>query len=159
MDSGEPVVSSSVSGSREPVAQTSSTPDGGTPPPVVSGPDEEQFLLAPRIDVEVGIVDRDRRQTIDGVKSGDLLPSKQAPVAMFLGNSEDGSVAEFLVSRDVSRVNGEGECKPGRNNCEFLRLNDGDSAYLRFADGKRYVIAVKSIYFKRVPENKADQAE
>ena len=160
VDSGEPVVSSSAPSSSEPVAETSSTPVGETPPPpVVSGPDEEQFLLAPRIDVEVGIVDRDRRQTIAGVKSGDLLPSKEAPVAMFLGNNDQGSVAEFLVSRDVSRVNGEGECEPGRNNCEFLRLNDGDSAYLRFADGKRYVISVKDIYFKRVPKNKADKAE
>jgi hypothetical protein len=153
-DAGEPVQSSSVPDSRESVPQTSSTPDGGAAPPVVSGPEEEQFLLAPRVDVEVGIVDRDRRQTIDGVKSGDLLPSKQVPVAMFLGTDEDGSVADFLVSRDVSAVNGEGHCKPGRNKCEFLRLKDGDSAYLRFADGKRYVITVKDIYFER----KADQA-
>jgi hypothetical protein len=160
VDSGEPVVSSSVPDSGEPVAQPSSSPPaGGAPAPVGSGGEEEPFLLAPRIDVEVGIVDRDRRQTIDGVKSGDLLPSKKAPVAMFLGNNDAGSEAGLLVSRDVSRVNGDGECKPGRDNCEFLRLEDGDSAYLRFADGKRYVISVKDIYFERVPESKAEQAD
>ncbi len=124
---------------------------GGTAPPV-SDSQEEPYVLVPRIDVKVGIVDRDRRQTIDGVKSGDLLPSKDTPVAMFLGNNDDGSVADLLVSRDVSRVNGEGKCKPGKNNCEFLRMDEGDSAYLRFADGKRYVITVKNVYLGANPQ-------
>jgi hypothetical protein len=161
-DSGVPVASSA-----EPVAPVAPDPgptasvgpgDGGAQPPV-PGTDDERYVLVPRIDVEVGIVDRDRRQTIDRVKSGDLLPSKQTPVAMFLGNKDDSSVAEFLVSRDVSRVNGEGECNPGQNNCEFLRLKKGDSAYLRYDDDKRYVITVKAIYFARIPVSKAKTAE
>jgi hypothetical protein len=67
-----------------------------------------------------------------------------------LSNTDDSEFAEFLVSRDVERVNGEGKCKPGKNRCEFLRLADGESAYLRFADGKRYVITVRQIYFVEV---------
>jgi hypothetical protein len=121
--------------------------------------EQEQYVLVPRIDAEVGIMGRDRRQTIERVRSGDLLPSKQTPVAMFLGNTDNSSIAELLVSRDVSRVNGEGECKPGKNNCEFLRMEDGDSAYLRYADGKRYVITVKDIYFARIPADKLEKAE
>jgi hypothetical protein len=157
-DSGQtaPPSSSSVTSGEPP--NTSSGPIGGTPPPVPA-PEQEPYVLVSRIDVEVGIVDRDRRQTIEGVKSGDLLPSKQTPVAMFLGIKDDASVASLLVSRDVSRVNGEGECKPSRNNCEFLRMEDGDSAYLRFADGKRYVITVKDLYFERIPESKAENSE
>ena len=117
----------------------------------------QPFVLVPRVDVEVGIVDRDRRQRIEGVKSGEVVPSKKAPTAMFLGNSDDSGSAEFLVSRDVSAVNGDGHCKPGRNNCEFLTLRDGDSAYLRFEDGNRYVITVKSIYFARVDKDQFNE--
>ena len=78
---------------------------------------------------------------------------------MFLGNSDDSDSAEFLVSRDVSAVNGDGHCKPGKNNCEFLTLGDGDSAYLRFADGKRYVITVTNIYFIRVDADRFSDQE
>jgi hypothetical protein len=76
---------------------------------------------------------------------------------MFLGNTEDSELAEFLISRDVERVNGDGECKPGKNNCEFLRLADGESVYLRFADGKRYVIKVKEIFFNRINADEFNQ--
>lgn len=138
------------SGAAEPVGS-------GTTTPPASAPQEEPYMLSSRVDVEVGVMGRDRRQTIENVKGGDVLPSKQIPVAMFLGNDDGASAADFLVSRDVSRVNGDGNCKPGKNNCEFLRLEDGDSAYFRFADGKRYVISVKDIYFERVPQGKADE--
>jgi hypothetical protein len=131
---------------------SSPTPSNSSDPPAPVQP-QEPFVLVPRIDVEVGNVDRNRRKSIDGVKSGEVLPWKSAPTAMFLGNSDDSGSAEFLVSRDVSSVNGDGHCKPGKNNCEFLTLGDGDSAYLRFADGNRYVITVKHIYFVRVSED------
>jgi hypothetical protein len=149
-----------------PVAPEVSLPDSSSSASVEPGqaappaPDtqSEPFVLASRVDVEVGIVDRDRRRTLSNVKGGDLLPSKDTPVAMYLGNSDDASTADFLVSRDVSRVNGDGRCKPGKDKCEFLRLEDGDSAYLRFDDGNRYVIKVKDIYFERVPPSKADDS-
>jgi hypothetical protein len=156
-DLEEPV---DVSGGGSPV-DTGTAPVDISPTPDASGPTaptepQEPFVLVPRVDVEVGIVDRDRRKTIEGVKSGEVLPSKKAPTALFLGNSDDSSTAEFLVSRDVSDVNGDGNCKPGKNNCEFLTLGDGDSAYLRFADGNRYVITVKDIYFARVDQDQFD---
>lgn len=156
-DMGEPVATTEPSGVSEPAGPSSggdAEDTGATPPaPVV---EEERYVLVPRVDVEVGIVDRDRRRTIEGVKAGDLLPEKKTPVAMFLGNKDGNALATFLISRDVSAVNGDGSCKPGKNNCEFLRLKDGDSAYLRFADGHRYVISVKRIYFEHVPDSKSD---
>ena len=159
-ESSEPASSSSVTETSSPAPDPPSTAGAGGSPPPVPEPEEERYVLVPRIDAEVGIVDRDRRRTLENVKAGDLLPSKQTPVAMYLGNRDDSSFAELLVSRDVSRVNGEGDCKPGRNNCEFLRMEDGDRAYLRYEpDGHRYVITVKDIYFERVPESKVKKAE
>ncbi|MDQ3759962.1 MAG: hypothetical protein M3331_08490, partial [Actinomycetota bacterium] len=95
--------------------------------PAPSGPPEpvftpEAYVLVPRIDVTVGVVDRDRRQTLENVKVGDLLPSREAPTAMFLGNTDDSEFAEFVISRDVEAMNGEGKCEPRKNKCEFLRL-------------------------------------
>ena len=155
----EEVLSDSPGGVVEPepsVAEPSGGDTSAGPAPAEApGPLEqpEAFVLVPRVDVEVGVVDRSRRQTINGVKSGEVLPSKEAPAAMFLGNSDGAQSSEFLVSRDVSKVNGEGDCKPSKENCEFLTLRDGESAYLRFADGNRYVITVKDIYFVRVDED------
>lgn len=136
----------------EPVEPVEPAPSDSSAPATAPKP----YVLVPRIDATVGVVDRDRRQRLENVKAGDLLPSRQVPVAMFLGNTEDSEFAELLVSRDVEAVNGEGKCKPRKTKCEYLRLADGDSAYLRFADGKRYVIKVTDIYFTRVDEAQLD---
>lgn len=138
-------------------SETPASPDTSEPTEPVTPPDS--FVLVPRVNVEVGIVDRDRRQAIENVKSGDILPSKKAPTAMYLGNTHGSESAEFLVSRDVEQVNGEGECKPGKNRCEFLQLADGDTAYLRFADGKRYVLTVTEIFFVRVDEDELNEQD
>ena len=82
------------------------------------------------------------------------MPARMSKELAETGRAENcaGERLSYLEN-DRSRVNGEGDCSPGKNDCEFLRLGDGDSAYLRFADGERYVITVKEIYFKRVPES------
>lgn len=161
-DLTDPTVPVDTGGGGTPVDSGTAPPVDASPTPGASDPTApveppQPFVLVPRVDLKVGIVDRDRRQTIEGVKSGEVVPSKKAPTAMFLGNSDDSGSAEFLVSRDVSAVNGDGHCKPGRNNCEFLTLRDGDSAYLRFEDGNRYVITVKSIYFARVDKDQFNE--
>jgi hypothetical protein len=132
------------------------------PPPAPGTPDDPDdpedpgsFVLVPRIDVKVGIVGRERRQRIENVKSGELLPGEEAPTAMFLGNAYDEEYAELLVSRDVTRVGGDGKCKPANEDCEFLRLADGERAVLAYEpNGKRYSIQITSIYFVRVDEDK-----
>ncbi len=46
-------------------------------PPAPTGPPQEPFVLVPRVDVQVGIVDRDRRQVIEGVRAGRCCPRKR----------------------------------------------------------------------------------
>jgi hypothetical protein len=77
-----------------------------------------------------------------------ILPSEQAPVAVYIGVSRagDGVQAVFSVSRDVTAVSGEGICYPDPDNCELLGLEAGQYADLLYAeDGKSYRIQVDRV--------------
>ena len=125
-----------MGGSPEPTTGGSTTPTPGTTPPTAGTPPEPMIVVS-RIDAFTKIVGREQSDTHENVHSGDVLPSRRAPVVLFLRNVDSGTAAQFIVSRNVSNVNGEGTCKPGKSNCEFLTLNEGDTAYLRYADGHR----------------------
>jgi len=137
---------------------TDSPPASPTDPTDPTEPPEPQepFVLVPRVNVEVGVAG-EKQKKVENVRSGDLLPDKDRPVLLYLGNSGTGGTAEFLVSRDVSKVGGEGECQPEPTNCEFLTLGEGQRSYLIYADDKRYAIKVTDISFKRVPASEFDQ--
>jgi hypothetical protein len=61
-----------------------------------------------------------------------FLPSKNRPVVAFIGVSEDGKAAVFMVSDDVSSVEGEGRCIPRRSDCQFVELKPGEKASFRY---------------------------
>ena len=146
------------SGSPEPTTGGSTTPSPSTTPPTAGTPPEPMIVVS-RIDAMTKIVGRDQSDTHENVHSGDVLPSKRAPVVLFLRNVDSGTAAQFIVSRNVSNVNGEGTCKPGKSNCEFLTLNEGDTAYLRYDDGNRYALRVTDIRFEHIPESEFDQSD
>ncbi len=51
----------------------------------------------------------------------------------FAAVAEDLEHALFLVSDDVSSVDGDGRCVPGPSNCRLLRLKVGQEAKLAYA--------------------------
>jgi hypothetical protein len=156
---GAPSVSGGSSGSASPVPTGGSgTPSPGTAPPTTGTPTEPMIVVS-RIDAMTKIVGRDQSETHEDVHSGDVLPSKQAPVVLFLRNVDAGTAAQFIVSRNVSKVTGEGTCKPGKTNCEFLSLEEGETAYLRYRDGNRYALRVSDIRFEHIPESEFDQSD
>jgi hypothetical protein len=144
---GEAQVAEPASSGTAPAPESPASAPASAPEP------QEPFVLVPRVDVTIGIMGRDQKHEHENVHTRDVLPSRRAPVAMYVGNSDNSEEAGFIVSRDVSRVNGDGACKPSRNNCEFLGLADGETAYLRYADGHRYSLRVTDIYFVRIPES------
>ena len=76
-----------------------------------------------------------------------LLPSDGKPVVAFLGASEDGSKAVFLVSTDVDSVKGDGRCVPSQSSCQYLMLEPGDKANLHYVpNGKRYNLVLVGIH-------------
>lgn len=54
-----------------------------------------------------------------------MLPSREAPAAVFMGTSSDGKKALFLVSSDVQSIFGDGQCIVGSQTCQLLALEEG----------------------------------
>ena len=98
---------------------TSSDPSGGK---------RKAKLVARRIDVTIGPLGETERMS--GVRELDFLPSEEVPVVVFLGVSEDGKRAVFLLSDDVVATDGEGACVP--DPCEFLSLKVGQQQYMQY---------------------------
>lgn len=86
---------------------------------------------------------------INGVAQFAFLPAADRPVLVYLGTSEGGSQAIFMVSREVTSVGGTGTCFPAADQCQLLGLNAGAAAELIYGpDGKTYSVQVTRI--KRV---------
>jgi hypothetical protein len=121
--------STSASSITEPSA-SSSSPDAGTPTSS-SGPSGVPTLYAFQADLAIGPPgDVSRRKHVE---LGKLLPSKEKPIIAFVGATQDMKHGLFLVSADVSSVDGDGRCVPGPDNCSLLRLKVGDEAELAYA--------------------------
>jgi hypothetical protein len=61
------------------------------------------------------------------------LPSVEEPVLIYLGVLKDGKTAVFLVDHGVNAV-GDGECKPTPDECDTLRLREGETEFLDVTD-------------------------
>ena len=105
-------------------------------------------------DVAVGEAGQELKK--ERVKPFDYLPSAEAPVVVFLGNLPDRS-AVFLVSKDVTSLDGEGSCFPAVDACQLLSLKAGQSEELVWGvDGKTYRLKVKKIKFKATSKPPSD---
>ena len=123
------------------------TVTGGGPPASSGGETKRRVrYFYPVTDVAIGEAgsEMNRRR----VEAFDQLPNEQAPVVAFLGNPDDRS-AVFLISTDVSSFDGDGDCFPARDQCQLLRLKEGDSESLVYApDGKTYRLKLTSVKVK-----------
>ncbi len=54
-----------------------------------------------------------------------MLPARQSPAATYMGLSNDGKKALFVVSSDVVSLFGEGKCVIGSQSCQLLMLEPG----------------------------------
>lgn len=82
-----------------------------------------------RLDLAYGVEGAVKKQ--ENVKVLDLLD----PVGAFIGASEDGTRAFFMLSTDVTAASGQGKCAPSPTNCEFLSLKEGQSETLTYQRG------------------------
>ena len=123
---------------------TSSGGSGGSDPRTVV----ETKYVSYQLNVAVGPAGslRIRRD----VQELTFLPSEEKPVLVFLGVSQNGDKAMFLVSSDVSAATGEGSCMPSDSApCEILVLRQGQVHNLTYdADGQVY--RIKALDIKRV---------
>jgi hypothetical protein len=67
-------------------------------------------------------------RAVDDVARLSPLPSTDDPFLVFLGVSDDGRSATFLLSSDAVPT-GMGTCTPSAERCERIRLEAGDTEY------------------------------
>jgi hypothetical protein len=97
-----------------------------------------------RLAVKVGPVGE--LEELSSVKRLTMLPSESKAVITFVGVSEDGKRALFLVSPDVDSVSGDGRCVPSSSSCQYVVLKQGEQATFDFApDGKTYKLKLLEI--------------
>ncbi len=138
-----------------PVDAGSDTTGGGfTSAPTTSGstssggdPEPDLFFYETWIDVQVGRTGDTK--LVQNIKPGDKLPSGSRPLVMFLSASAQNGHADFYVSRDITGTNGDGKCTGRGDECEFLRLEDGQTQYFRYGpNNERYALRVTDIFDK-----------
>jgi hypothetical protein len=124
----------------------SSEPSGGAQKPTTT-----TEVILRRIDVKVGPQGDLVKKT--GVKQLKMLPSSTTPVVIFLGTSESGGRAFFLVSSDVTAVSGDGACLATTLTCQFLTLKVGETASFDYAPDtltyKLRLLAIRDVVVKK----------
>ena len=108
-------------------------------------------VILRRIDVKVGPQGDLVEKT--GVEQLKMLPSSTTPVVIFLGTSEDGGRAFFLVSSDVTAVSGDGACLATTPTCQLLTLKAGEAASFDYAPDtltyKLKLLAIRDVVVKK----------
>jgi len=121
----------------------SSAPSGGsapTPTPTTPAPAEP----APRkytyqeLTVRFGSAEGSpERKSLERLQP---LPSAEDPVLIYLGVLKDGKTAVFLVDHGVSAI-GDGDCRPSPEECETVRLREGETEFFDVTDEAGQVTA------------------
>ena len=106
---------------------------------------EVETVISYSIDVEAGRAGELEPQK--AVERFEPLPSKHAPVVIYVGASEDAKRAAFLVSRDVIETKGGGTCVRSRSGeCSLLRMKVGEAREFFYGpDAERFRLKLRSI--------------
>lgn len=140
---GSPSVSSTV--------PASTTPSSPSSEPAHQAPRQITKLVQRRIDVKVGPEGSLVKKR--GVKQFTMLPNSATPVVAFLGTSENGKRAFFLVSTDVTSVSGDGVCLSSSSTCQYMSLHAGEQESFEYApDSLTYklkLLEIRDVVVKR----------
>ena len=104
----------------------------------------ETEVISYDIDVEIGKTGDER--TLTAVEIGSLLPGNDHPIAQFVSTDLQGTHASFVISPNVSGADGDGNCAPSRNDCQFLKLSAGEGERLFYEpNGETYRLKLTAI--------------
>lgn len=106
---------------------------------------EVETVISYEVDVEVGRAGE--LEPRDGVEMFAPLPSKAAPVVIYVGVTENAERAAFLVSRDVTDTKGDGICARSKSGeCALVTMRVGDDREFLFGpDAERFRLKVSGI--------------
>ncbi|MCL4286639.1 MAG: hypothetical protein KJ006_03225, partial [Thermoleophilia bacterium] len=136
-----------------PPADSSGSPAPPEPEPTDEVRTETRVIT---FTVDVRVRHDGNKRVIEGAEAMTLLPGKQRPVVQYLGAGADGERAGFVVSPEVVSAAGDGNCDPGRNDCQFLSMRAGDSQTFRYGEDER--IRLDLLAINRVVTEKTGSA-
>jgi hypothetical protein len=114
----------------------------------------EERIVRTTIDVRVGPAGATK--VLRDVKPLQFLPGAKRPVVQYVEGDSDATRAAFVVSPDVSETAGDGRCDPGRNDCQFLLMEEGDLQTFVYGTGARtYRLQLLAIHRTTVPAREA----
>ena len=130
------------SGGAAPDAGSPAAPVGPVAPPK-AGPPAGRLFTTYKVNVRFGEAGAERvRRNVPRLTA---LPSSSDPVVVFMGVLSDGKTAAFLVTSDAT-AQGDGTCKPTRDNCTYVYMREGEEQYFDVAAGtaglQQYVLKV-----------------
>jgi hypothetical protein len=109
------------------------------------------------VDIKFG--KRGDEETRRNVHQLDLLPDSNDPLLVFMGVTQDATSAVFLLVDPGFESDGEGECRPDPDNCEFVYLGideDRDEQTYAMRDGSaEYNLQLLSINRENVSRDEA----
>lgn len=145
-DSATSTGSTSTGSTSTDTSGTSST--GSTTPttPPDGGGDVETKYIQITLDVKVGRPGK--AKVLEDVDPLSYLPGKQTPVVQYVQGDLAATKAAFVVSPAVVSSEGDGNCDPGRNNCQFLLMKKGDEQHFEYGD-KLKVFKLKVLAINR----------
>jgi hypothetical protein len=140
-----------------------STPSTPSPTPTVPSTPTTPATPAPakkkyekhELTVRFGADDDIKRLS---VKKLEPLPSAEEPVLIYTGVLKDGKTAEFLLDTGVSAI-GDGECHPSPEQCETIRLREGETEFLDLKDETGAVVGEYQLDLIEIHGAKASKAK
>jgi hypothetical protein len=114
---------------------------GGTPP---SGGGGTTTTTVYKYVVDLTFKANGRTRRIKGLEKLDMLPSESSPLLIFMGVTENGGNAVFLVDSTLEAA-GEGRCKPSESECAFAYIGPGNEYSFTEEDGDTYTIKIDEI--------------
>jgi hypothetical protein len=121
------------------VPSSGSAPSYGTPPSLATPPSYGTAPASPapkryafqELTVRFGGAEGSPERR--SLKRLEPLPSDEKPVLIYLGALEDGKTAVFLIDHGVNAI-GDGACDPSPEQCETLRLREGETEFFDVVD-------------------------
>jgi hypothetical protein len=127
-------------GSKSGADAESDSKDGGasgggggttTEPPVSDAPAPAKTYPLYSIKVRFGPVDATQKaKTVERLA---VLPNADAPVLVYRGVEEGGKIAVFELTGSVT-AEGDGGCDPSPEDCQVLRLREGETEFITVND-------------------------
>jgi hypothetical protein len=141
----------------------SSGPTTTTAPPVSPEPTATptQTIPAYSIKVRFGTTDATTDPEAKTVERLSVLPDEESPVLVYRGVEDGGKVAIFELT-GVVEAQGDGECAPKPEDCQYLKLRAGETEFITVSDtgdeatDAQYQLDLVKIYKKATKEKVTD---